>query len=186
MSAGWLRSSAEVAAAAVGLLAGHQLTYALVTADAHEAERLWVLTGHATVSPVRVALAFAFAVAVHICWQCSRFVVIARGVGCQVGLQVLAFVSLEQVERATVGAAVWERPWLLSLGIATQIVVAAGIIALREGLGLLIAVVRHLGPSWGAAELSLGRPHGEVVLPLQRWLVRTRPTRGPPASLMPL
>lgn len=175
-----LRPVAEVGALAIGLLMGHELTYALVSADAHEAARLWASTGHAAVSPGRLVLAVTFALVVQALWRTCAFAAERTSVTGHVLPQITAFVCLEQVERAAVGTTVWERPWLLLLGVAVQVVVAAGIVALRNGLECLRSIGRRASPTWSTAGLPPSRPYGPVVLS-SWWLVDTRPTRGPPA-----
>ena len=135
-----------------GTLAAHSIAYWLFAPDPHHHASLLLSTGHGywgVVTPLAMGLAVAGIAGALISrsGHAARFGGVA---GRTVALQLVAFLVMETIERATVGEslAVIEEPVVL-VGLAVQTVIALAI------AGLLL-VLTH----------ALKHPTGSSVLPL--------------------
>ena len=135
-----------------GTLAAHSIAYWLVAPDPHHHARLLLSTGHGywgVVTPIAMGLAVAgIAVAlISRAGASARFSVVATRA---VALQLLAFLAMETIERASVGGslAVIKEPVVL-VGLVVQMLIALVI------AGLLLVLTRALDSSTGSSVLPL-------------------------------
>jgi hypothetical protein len=139
--------------ALVGLVVGHELTYALVVPDAARRDSLLLSTGHAYFPALaRVALALG-GVALG-AWFLRELSAIRRGAPAQAFrtlalVQTTAFAALEIVERilsrVPLAELVRDR---VALGIAIQIVVAWALAAVVSALGRAARRLAARRPAW--------------------------------------
>jgi len=134
-----------------GTLAAHSIAYWLVAPDPHHHASLLLSTGHGywgVVTPLAMGLTVAGIAGALISRSgaTSRFGTIA---GRAVALQLMAFLAMETIERATVGGslAVIKEPVVL-VGLGVQMLIALAI------AGLLLVLTR-----------ALDSPNGSRVLP---------------------
>lgn len=135
-----------------GTLAAHSIAYWLVAPDPHHHASLLLSTGHGywgVVTPLAMGLAVAGIAGALISRSgaAARFSFVAARA---VALQLVAFLAMETIERATVGGslAVIQEPVVL-VGLAVQMMIALAI------AGLLLVLTR-----------SLDSPMESGVLPL--------------------
>jgi hypothetical protein len=135
-----------------GTLAAHSIAYWLVAPDPHHHANLLLSTGHGywgVVTPLTMGLAVAGIAGALISRSGAgaRFGVVAARAGV---LQLVAFLAMETIERASVGGslAVIKEPVVL-VGLAVQMLIALAI------AGLLLVLTR-----------SLDSPTSSSVLPL--------------------
>ncbi len=183
------RALSVVGLGAAALVGGHAIGYALAVPDVHHRSALIAQTGHGylpSASWVAVVLGLA-AVVAGVVWGHvrrsrsaePRFAsVCARLVPAQVG----AFLALEIFERLASGAPLGSfSPWLVTVGVLTQIVVSLVV-------AMLLAGLRRVGSALSGAEGGAALPVAstflaEVVTALRgverRWSERVR---APPAA----
>ena len=134
----------------VGTLAAHSIAYWLVAPDPHQHANLLLSTGHGywgIVTPLAMGLAVAGIAGALISKSgvSARFGIVA---GRAVALQLVAFIAMETIERATVGESlvVIKEPVVL-VGLAVQMLVALAI------AGLLVVLTRALDSPTGSSIL---------------------------------
>lgn len=155
-----------------GTLAAHSIAYWLVAPDPHHHASLLLSTGHGywgVVTPLAMGLAVAGIAGALISRSGApaRFSFVAARA---VALQLVAFLAMETIERATVGGslAVIQEPVVL-VGLVVQMLIALAI------AGLLIVLTRSLDSPMGSGVLTLpevgrSRPvttHVEAPTPLE-------------------
>lgn len=135
-----------------GTLAAHSIAYWLVAPDPHHHASLLLSTGHGywgVVTPLAMGLAVA-GIAGALMSRTgteARFSIVA---GRSVVLQLVAFLAMETIERATVGGSliVIKEP-VVVVGLGVQMLIALAI------AGLLLVLGRALDPPTGSSFLPL-------------------------------
>jgi hypothetical protein len=155
-----------------GTLAAHSIAYWLVAPNPHHHASLLLSTGHGywrVVTPIAMGLAVAGIAGALISRSggAARFGDVA---GRAVAVQLVAFIVMETIERATVGEslAVLEEPVVL-VGLAVQTFIALAIAV------LLLVLTRALETATGSRVLPLppairsqpATPHTEPPTPLE-------------------
>jgi hypothetical protein len=133
-----------------GTLAAHSIAYWLIAADPHHHASLLLSTGHGywgVVTPLAIGLSVAGIAGALI--SSSRTVVRFGNVAARaVVLQVLAFLLMETIERATVGGPlVVVREPVVLVGLVVQMLIALAI------AGLLLVLTRALDSATGSSIL---------------------------------
>lgn len=193
MRTGSTRRRAALGVAAGGVLLGHAITYAVIDPNAHQRAADLARTGHAYLGAANDLglIAGLVALAAVFLGNLTRRDDVAPGLGALTTrlatFQVLAFASMEVLERLSAGVSVGGvlHHGVLPVGIAVQAALAVlGALAIRW----LVRVAERVVSAPGATPLAARRG---VALVLPSFLAPSRPAlavagiRGPPLTASP-